>query len=291
MIEPHVALPVCVALFIGVPRSRIALGLVGIGFLMLSLAFGIERNLEYIQHVLPAHEISDVADVGQYSATVLAHVAGFSDSAASRIGTFWYALVATVGIAVALALRVRTGSQAVVALIPMAFAVFGGPYIHWQQVVGAIPAALLLFSLSSNRSAVVAAAVVALAIPWLYVVAWSPLIPGATAIAASLIWELLGPSILVQGGVTAAILIALTFTSLRLPHDASRAPFVALVKPQDWADLSWGAYVRNRIPIGTGAFFLLHFPTWGGLLAVVTTAMRLAVRTPSQRVTGGDVAA
>jgi hypothetical protein len=172
----------------------------------------------------------------------------------------------------------RTGNRAVVALIPMAFAVFGGPYVHWQQVVGAIPAALLLFRLSGGRSSIVAAAVVAIAIPWLYVVAWGPLIPGATAIAALLVWDLLKPSVLFQAATTAAVLMGLTLVTLGLPHTTSMAPFIASVKANDWADISWGSYVRARIPIGTGTFFWLHFPTWAGLLVVVSTAIRLAVR-------------
>ncbi|HEY1656322.1 MAG TPA: glycosyltransferase family 87 protein [Candidatus Tumulicola sp.] len=283
MIEPHVALPVCIALFVGVPRSRIGLGIVAAGLLALTLAFGMGRNLEYLLQVLPTHEISDVADVGQYSTTVLAHVVGFSDNIAARAGTVWYALLAALGIVTAFALRARTGNRAVVALIPMAFAVFGGPYVHWQQVVGAIPAALLLYRLSSSRSKIVAAAVVSLAIPWLYVVGWAPLIPGATAIAALLIWALFKPTIYVQAVATATILLALTFATLALPHGHSTAAFIAPVKPSDLADLSWGAYVRARIPIGHDTFFWLHFPTWAGLLAVVSTAIRIGARPPNPK--------
>ena len=94
MIEPHVALPVCVALLLAVPRARLTLVAVGAILLLFSFAFGVERNVEYLLRVLPAHQLSDVADVGQFSATVLAHALGLSDSVASRLGSVWYAIAA-----------------------------------------------------------------------------------------------------------------------------------------------------------------------------------------------------
>lgn len=277
MVEPHVALPVCIAVFIAVPRARLGLGGVAAAFVALTLAFGLERNIEYLQSVLPAHEISDVADVGQFSLTVLAHVLGLADEAAARAGAVWYGIVAVAGIATAFALRARTANRVVIAFIPMAFAVFGGPYVHWQQVVGAIPAPLLLLRLSPNRSPLLAASLIALAVPWMYVVGWGTLIPGATAIAALLVWELFEPSAVRQTTIVIFIFVALLIMNRSLAHQPSAGVFVAHVRDSDWADLSWGAYVRARIPIGTGLFFWLHFVTWAGLAGVVTAASRRAL--------------
>ena len=194
MVEPHVALPACLAMFVAFPRVRTGMLLTGIAMLLLSAAFGVERNAEYIGAVLPAHALSDVADVGQFSATVLAHVAGFADRIAVRIGTIWYAAACIAGIVTALALRKRTGRDAMVALIPMTFAVFGGAYVHWQQVVAAIPALLVLGSLRKSGSPIFAAVLAGLAIPWLYVVGWAFLIPGAVAVAALLVYQIVRSS-------------------------------------------------------------------------------------------------
>lgn len=283
MIEPHVALPVCVALLIAVPRARLTLVTVGALLLLLSFAFGVERNVEYLLRVLPAHQLSDVADVGQFSATVLAHVLGLSDAFASRVGSVWYAVAAGVGIAAGVILGRQRESHALLALVPMAFAVFGGPYVHWQQVVGAIPAALVLLRYD-RASPLCKAAVVALAIPWLYVVGWGFLIPGAVAVAALLICKLFEPSAIAGAFATVAIFCALLLINHSLPHTPPLPPFRTMVSPDALADLSWGEYVRARIPIGTGAFFWLHVPTWLGLVAVIAgtfAAMRRVSSAPA----------
>lgn len=290
MIEPHVALPVCVALFVAVARSRVSMLGVGLLLLAVSLAFGFERNLEYLLDVLPAHQRSDVADVGQFSVTVLAHAMNFSDAAASRLGTIWYVVTATGGVAVACILARRTANRALLALVPMAFAVFGGPYVHWQQVVGAIPAGLVLLRVQRVPSPWLAAALVMLAIPWIYVVGWGFLIPGATAVAALLAWQLFKPSAIGEAAVSVGVFTALLMANHSLAHQPAPVPFIAGTAPSDWADLSWGAYVRARIAIGTGIFFWLHVPTWTGLAAIVATAAQLAAssRSGSAHAAGGS---
>lgn len=275
MIEPHVALPVCVAIFCAFSRARASMLVTSIVMLAISAAFGIERNVEYVASVLPAHALSDVADVGQFSATVLAHVAGFGDSLATRIGTLWYLLSCIGGIATALVLRKTTGRDAMVALIPMAFAVFGGAYVHWQQVVGAIPALMLIANYGRQRS-LYAAALVGLAIPWLYVVGWGFLIPGAVAIGALLIYDIVRPPMLVESVLAAGIFLGLLLCNHGLAHGAAQAPFVAATAPNDWADASWGDYVRARIPIGSAMFFWLHVPTWLALAATLAMSVRAA---------------
>ena len=42
----------------------------------------------------------------------------------------------------------------------MAFAVFGGPYVHWNQVVGAIPAALVMLRAQPRAAPLLVAAMV-----------------------------------------------------------------------------------------------------------------------------------
>lgn len=276
MIEPHVALPVCVAMFIAFSRTRTSMLLTGIAMLAISAAFGVERNVEYLGSVLPAHALSDVADVGQFSATVLAHVAGFADRLAVRIGTLWYLLSCIAGIATALVLRKTTRRDAMVALIPMAFAVFGGAYVHWQQVVAAIPALVVVADYGRKRSPLYAAALVGLAIPWLYVVGWGFLIPGAVAIAALLVYDIVRPPMLVESATVAGVFLALLLCNHGLAHGASQPPFVATIAPNDWADASWGDYVRARIPIGNAMFLWLHVPTWLALAATLAMSVRAA---------------
>jgi hypothetical protein len=276
LVEPHVALPSCIAMLVAVRRARLPLFVVGAALATLSMLFGVSRNVEYFVQVLSSHALSDVPDVGQYSLTVLAHVLGFSDSGASRAGTLWYVIVSAVGIAAACRAAKRLAFQPLVVALPVAFAVFGGPYVHWQQVAGAIPAALLLASRERRASSLLTAAIVGLAIPWLYAVGWGFLIPGAVAVLGVIVWELYRPRPVVAAGIIVAAFAVLLLLNHALPQNAQAPPFAIAAPPDAWADASWGAYVRARIPIGSGLFFWLHVPTWCALAGVVAFAMRAA---------------
>jgi hypothetical protein len=278
MIEPHVALPACVALLVAVAQSRLSLFATGAALAALSMVFGVPRNVEYVLYALPIHALSDVPDVGQYSLTVIAHVLGLSDGDASRIGSLWYAFVAGAGVATACAIAKRLAFPPLLVAVPIAFAVFGGPYVHWQQVAAAIPAALLLASRYERPPAFIVAAIVGLAIPWLYVVGWGFLIPGAVAASAVIVYELLAPRATVQVAFATLALAALVVLNHLTGTARPSPPFAAVVSPHAWADASWGAYVRARIPIGSGLLFWLHVPTWCALAAVILVAARKAWR-------------
>jgi hypothetical protein len=278
MCEPHVVLPSCIALFVAVRRSRLPLLLMGCALIGISFSFGAHRNFEYAFYALPSHALSDVADVGQYSLTVLLHVVGLSDAAASRSGSLWYALAAIAGVATAWAAAKKLAFPPLLVTVPIAFAVFGGPYVHWQQVAGALPAAMLLASRQQRPSRVIVAAIVGLSIPWLYVVGWGFLIPGAIAVIGIISWELLG---LKLGAATTVVAVAFTVLVLlnhAVPHASAIPAFAIVADPNAWADQSWGAYVRSRIPVGAGLFFWLHVPTWGALGVVIAAALREAWR-------------
>jgi hypothetical protein len=276
MVEPHVALPACIAMFIAIPRARLPLVAVGVVLLLISTRFGVGRNIEYMLYVLPAHALSDVRDVGQFSLTVLAHAVGLPDGVASRAGGVWYLVMASAGIVVGRVAARRLACLPLIVVLPMAFAVFGGPYVHWQQVVAAIPAALLLIRCDRRPPVLLAAALIGLAIPWVYVVGWGFLIPAAVAIAGTLAWFVLKPSGLTEAIIIAGFSCALLVLNHALPHLPVPPQFVAAVAPSAWADLSWGAYVRERIPIGTGIFFWLHTPTWAALAVTIAFAVRAA---------------
>jgi glycosyl transferase family 87 len=286
LVEPHVALPSCVAMLIAVPRARSPIFAVGFCLVAISMLFGLQRNVEYVLHVLPSHALSDVPDVGQYSVTVVAHVLGLSDSGASHAGTVWYAVVATLGVAMACRAAKRFAFPPLVVALPVAFAVFGGPYVHWQQVAGAIPAALLLASRHRRPSPLLTAAVVGLAIPWLYAVGWGFLIPGAVAVLGLIVWQLCKPHPAAMALTIASVSAALLLLNHALANGAPAQPFSVAVHPNAWADASWGAYVRARIPIGSGLFFWLHVPTWTAL-AILIAFYASALKRPVENLNFG----
>lgn len=268
LIEPHVAVPSCIALFAVNKRCRP--GMYFSLFLLagLSLLFGAPLTDQYLREVIPAHAASDVWDVGQFSGTLIVHMAGATDRAALLVGSLSYVLSCGIGIFLAIVLARREGDVAFAILIPIAFAVFGGSYLHWQQIVAAIPAALLLRAVEGRHSSLLVPALVILPVPWLYMAAWGFLIPMATVIVAALTWQC-------SKNVTATILASacaaagLWVANHALPADHAIGAFKAIVSGGEFADTSWGQYVRARISSTNGVFWWAHFPTWAGSCLIV----------------------
>jgi hypothetical protein len=273
LVEPHLALPSCVALFLIVKRARTGLLSAGCVFLALSFSMGAHRTFEYLTSVLPAHAASDVADVGQFSGTMIAHLLGAGDSLALTLGTLSYLAMASAGILAAAALAKKEQRTFYAALIPMAFSVMAGSYIHWNQVVAAVPAALALAAKASRISPFLGAALIMLPIPWLYVTAWGFLIPASAMLAGALSWYFGGRRVAPAAACAAAVLFVLWFANHSLTGAAQPAPFHAAVLPNDFADASWGSYVRARIAISRGPFLWAHFPTWIALLCFAGAAL------------------
>ena len=91
MIEPHLGLPVCIALAIWMPATRFPLAVAfGRWRRSRSALLGPATNLEYFTSVLPAHALSEVTRDTQYSLTAVLAALGLSHDAAvqaARSGT------------------------------------------------------------------------------------------------------------------------------------------------------------------------------------------------------------
>jgi hypothetical protein len=168
LIEPHVAGPVLLALFVASKASRLTLAIAGAVVAGVSaVVLDPALSLEYFMRALPAHAASEVTANDQFSVTWLAHALGATDTAALRAGAISYALMAVLGILAGVRLAQRFARPAFIVLVPAAFAVIGGTFIHDIQLPIAVPAALLLASVTSGRARAVAlAAVMLLAVMW-----------------------------------------------------------------------------------------------------------------------------
>ena len=145
MVEPHVAFPPLLALFIWRRAARLPLVLAAAIALGLSFVMGGGHAwYEYVHAVLPAHAVAEAPVFIQYSASWLLRFFGVDERLATQIGFFQYVLVC--GGAVALAGGVARGMRApsAILLFPAAAAVFGGPFIHYGQVSIALLFAYLL---------------------------------------------------------------------------------------------------------------------------------------------------
>jgi hypothetical protein len=168
LVEPHLALPAFLALFVLVPRSRLTvLGIGAVAAAISLVTIGPALSLEYVTRVLPLQALAEARNVQQYSMTLLATMFGASDTLAVRLGDVQYALFAAASVYAALLLRRRFDDPAFIVAIPVAGAVIGGPYVHFSQYLVVWPAALLLGSYATGRMRWLAFGVVALlAFPW-----------------------------------------------------------------------------------------------------------------------------
>jgi len=143
MIEPHIALPVCLAMFVARPKTRLVLLACALVLGTVSVfALGLQQNIEYVQRVLPAQIAveSDFSD--QYSLTSLAMTLGLSKGPSVALGQGSYILL--VSLAVLLAYRYsgrRQGDPELLIFLPMALSVVGGPYVHIEHLLAVIPLA------------------------------------------------------------------------------------------------------------------------------------------------------
>ncbi len=143
-IEPHIAAPVCIALFVARPKTRVPLLISGALLVTASIAgIGLRQNIEYVQHVLPAHIAVESDFRDQFSATFLAIALGATKTAAIAFGQGCYFLL--VCLAVVLARRHPAsvqGDPEVLIFVPMAVSVLGGPYVHDEHLLAVVPLAL-----------------------------------------------------------------------------------------------------------------------------------------------------
>ena len=278
LIEPHLALPSCAAMFAASPASRKGLLFAGTALLALSLPFGVPLTAEYLRNVLPAHAAAEVWNVGQFSGTLAAHIAGAPDALALAIGSASYVFMAIVGVIVTIKLANQDGRQSYLPLLPLAFTVFAGSFIHWHQIVAAIPAGLLLASRAARVPFPLAAALAVMPVPWLYTVAWGFLIPLAALTVGILCVKLAGWRTLPAVAAALSTCALLWLANHGLPHAGALHAFHSATAPDGSADLSWGAYVRARIAVSNGIFLWAHYPTWLGVACISGIAVRTAIR-------------
>ncbi len=271
MIEPHLGLPVCIALLLWVPRSRVAL--VATAAVLLAAgawSAGVAATLEYVLRVVPAQAAAEVAHPYQYSLTFLLHTIGVPAGAALVLGDASYAAMLVVGVWLGRRLRDRLARPELIVFVPAACSVTGGPYVHMVDLPFAIPATLVLaYALRGNARQVAVVALCLLAVPWILVWITKKLFLASLFVVAALLLRLrpsAAASLATLGGVAAAIYL------LEL---APPAPLTATTpdtfRPSDLAGAAWIAYV-NALPRASLTWLAVKVPTWAALIATIGAA-------------------
>jgi hypothetical protein len=267
---PHVALPVFLALFIWNRAARVPVAILCVALAALDVAVGgPQLAISYFTRVLPNHAASEVGFITQYSMTWLVQGLGASDRVALAAGNISYAVMVVVGVWLAGVAARKLRDPAFLLLIPPAFAVTFGSFIHYSEITLAFPAALLIFTRSKGAARGLGAlALVLIALPWQSIVTQPSLVLalvcGTVAIAAIVLRSSAQTSL--RAGLVAAlfcaacIMLAWHLGPQTAPHASDAAFDPAL------AEASWAQHLSAEASSSGLVWWIPKLPTWIGLV-------------------------
>ena len=278
MIEPNVALPGALGLFVAARTSRVPLILAAALLGALSLfTGGLSLNLQYVQTVLPAHALSEVSRDNQYSLSTVVAAFGTPDRAAAAIGALSYAILLSVGVIIGNRLSRRYASPAFAIAIPTAFALIGGSFVHTEAIAAAVPGSMMLLRRTPAPRIWTLGGALLVSVPWMFATSaalfLAPIVP--VAFLARTVWPDRRALWLFSAVATFAIILALFIVS-GLPHAAlPQAHHNRPAIDPRFAESAWRDFVLND-STNRLATWLLRFPTWIGLIIVASAAVWLS---------------
>ena len=295
MLEPHLGVPALIGMVVWFPRTRVPVAAIAIVLGIISaVTIGIAGNVEYFAHVLPLQTAAEADSNIQYSLTWLLHWFGIGDAVASRIGSLDYAVSVLIGVVIARRVAVAARCEGLAVLVPPAFALLGGPYIHIFQMLAALPAALVLATHAPRGRALAWTAVFLLALtwPWILTRALTALPIVVLVFLSTAAFE--GASTRVRGiaavatiAMFVAINVALAITPTRVVvHADSARAFRERIGPL--ARYSSGVAGINdrerRAPVANASYRTVaqKIPTWTGLILLMGLCLTLAASSASR---------
>ncbi len=270
LVQPHLGLPICLSLFLWLPRTRIPLLAGAIVFGLTSIAaLGIRENLEYFTRVLPYHALSEIGVNRQFSLSVIIHALRGNDELALRVGFYSYAIMAGAGIWLAQRAARHFGDCAFLVTVPAVGAMIGGSFVHISQIAAALPLALMLLAAAPKYRKILLPAAIMLAIPWMWI------FPAAIILALIFVfylaWEGTSQNLAVTCAYVAAafLLVAgLNFLSSGQVPNGPGVPVTALAIPPQYPEASWAYANLAYWSSGNAASWASRAPTWCGLLMI-----------------------
>jgi hypothetical protein len=270
MLEPHLGLPLCAALVLARPQTRIAVLASGVAMAAVStLVLPPHLAIEYVRDVVPLHALSEARGAAQISFTALLTFLRVPDRLAIAIGGLQY--LVTAALAIVLARRAGTGPELV--FIAVLGGLFGGTFLHNEDLLLAVPAALVLWK---RGAAIVAFVLIALSphvpgvggvvAPWLSVL--------SAAIVITSIWSRL------HAVVTAFALAAYLMLHPEHASSSGRAVLQA-VAPQAFAQESWSRW--EALNVRDDRWILGAVPSWAGLLVLFAAYGRATIASRTYR--------
>ena len=279
-IEPHLGLPVCIALLVCVPRARLGLLAAAVALASLgALLVGMGGFAEFATRVLPAQAASEAGYAYQYSLTYLLSTLGVPSVPAIFLGELSYAVMLVVSIVLGRRMAQRLGRPELLAYLPAACSIVAGPYVHMVDLAFAIPAALVLTaSLRGTARTLAIVALSLLTVPWIPVWITKKLFLATLFVVGALLVRLRAPT---ATGIVVFLAIAAAIYLLELAPPASLlATTIGTFSDSDLAQRAWSAYVE-QLGRGSVTWLLVKLPTWVGLASMIA-ACWVALRAPLQ---------
>ena len=268
LIEPHLGLPVCVALFFWQAGSRLAIVAAGVALACIAAAVsGFTVIIEYVARVVPAQAQAESGYVYQYSLSYLLHTLGLPAQPTLAIGDLSYVAMLVFGVWLGHRMAKTLGRPELLAYLPAACSVVAGSYVHMVDLPFAIPAALVLATSLPGRARKIAViALVLLAVPWIAVWITKKLFL-ATLFVVGLMLVRLKPGATVSMGTLLAVAATIYLFELS-PPVACTAITAKTFAAGALAQEAWSEYV-TRLGHGEPAWFLIKFPTWAALCGML----------------------
>jgi glycosyl transferase family 87 len=243
LLQPQIGIPVALALLLWTSRARwVLLALLALAGVLSYVHLGANENLEYFQRALPIHAVAEVPLLFQYSLTWIAYFFGSDEVRALQLGVIQYSISALLGVSIAPFVARRLESPAVLAALPAAAAVVGGPSVHLSDLAAAIPFAAIVAASQVRVAGLGRIALVLLSAAWIALLTWEQALLGGVAAGIATVYGLVGRPRLVRIGAAVAILaLTLVFPSA-LAH-VSRSDVTATgweafaLKAPDWLAL------------------------------------------------------
>jgi hypothetical protein len=265
MLEPHLGLPVCLALFVCRPRTRLVLIAAAVLVVVFSLSvIPWSLSVEYVSQVLPLHAVSEARSATQISLTSILTFFGVSDHAAITLGGIQYAVTA----AIAIGFARRIGSPAALAFIPALGALTGGSFLHGYDLLLAVPAALIFWD---QRPMIAALAVVAVS-------PHGPEVGGMIAACTAIVSAAVLVAAASRGryGAVAALSLAIVLITTRQPSGTTKKAAMTQPSPSSYAERSWSEWESHNVR--SAQWLLTIVPSCTGTIALFVLAVRRRIR-------------
>jgi len=282
-IQPYVALPLAVGLLFAGAAARRAVAAAAIVLAAVSLIFLRRLTFEYLTLVVPEHARANVFEVTQLSWTSLLAAAGLAAEPARALGTAIYIVAIAIGVWAGLRLASATRKPEALPWVAALLGTLGAPYLHFQQLAGALPGALVIVATSAAAGPARAAAI-GLFVPWIGLLLQAKYSYAFVPFAAPMAWRTRPPQRAAQLALVAFVLICidLALAAFFRQHLANPAGYRTPPLPPDaLADDSWRGFIAVQwAAIGTSSLAARAVSAISGLILAGLTiaAARRRVR-------------